>query len=57
MAIDIQMPALSQIIPTPRSPMRMQGSIEGPMICAERASMDTCIRRYERVYMKNMGKK
>ena len=48
MPIKTLMPALSPTIPTPRSPLRMQGSIEGPAVFTVSASMDTCMRRYER---------
>ncbi|MCF6221890.1 MAG: hypothetical protein L3J65_12330 [Robiginitomaculum sp.] len=48
MPIEILMSALQPTTPTPRSPLRMQGSIAGLSVCAAPASMDTCIRRYER---------
>jgi len=48
MPIKTLMPAASLTLPTPRSPLRMQGSIEGPAVFTASASMDTCMRRYER---------
>ncbi len=54
-----RIPALCVLpIPAPytlRSPLRMQGSIAGLSVCAARASMDTCMHRYERVYTNNVG--
>ena len=55
MPIKTLMPAVSPTLPTPRSPLRMQGSIEGPVVFTAVASMDTCMRRYERVYINNIG--
>ncbi len=63
MPIEILMPEDLATTPTPRSPLRMQGSIAGLSVCALAASMDTCMRRYERivgewkerVYINNIG--
>ena len=55
MPIEIPISAFSSTIPTPRSPLRMQGSIAGLSVRTAPASMDTCMRRYERVKKIELG--
>ncbi len=55
MPIEILMPALTPTIPTPRSYLRMQVSIDAGAGDTNIPAIDPCIRRGERVCIDNVG--